>query len=145
MVRSIAISQPLLLAAVVAALGLALAVGLWLPGRAGAQAANTAERELSATEVMPGGRDNGNDYPHHRHWVDCGDPARRIRATWMGRPPTPGEHPMIRRTPLSKVSVSYSPWLGAGSFSYRVTASEHGGTTIPSRASVKVPRRRFAA
>ena len=52
MVRSIVKSPPLLLAALVA-LGLAMAVGLWLPGQAGAQA-NTATRSFSATEVMPG-------------------------------------------------------------------------------------------
>ena len=53
MVRSIVKSPPLLLAAFVA-LGLAMAVGLWLPGQAGAQASNTAERTLSADEVRPG-------------------------------------------------------------------------------------------
>ncbi len=52
MVRSIVKSPPLLLAAL-AALGLAMAVGLWLPGQAGAQATHTADRSLSATEVMP--------------------------------------------------------------------------------------------
>ena len=53
MVRSIVKSPPLLLAAFVA-LGLAMAVGLWLPGQAGAQA-NMATRSLAPSEVMPGG------------------------------------------------------------------------------------------
>ncbi len=52
MVRSITKLPPLLLAALVA-LGLVMAVGLWLPGQAGAQA-NMNERSFNATEVMPG-------------------------------------------------------------------------------------------
>ena len=52
MVRSIVKSPPLLLAAFVA-LGLAMAVGLWLPGQAGATN-HMADRSFDATEVMPG-------------------------------------------------------------------------------------------
>jgi hypothetical protein len=53
LVRSIVKSPPLLLAALLVA-GMVIAAGLWLPGQAGAQASNTAERSIPAAEVMPG-------------------------------------------------------------------------------------------
>ncbi len=115
MVRSIVKSPTLLLAAFVA-LGLAMAVGLWLPGQAGAQASNTAERDLSADEVRP----EAELTVTITHTIGSGGIVETLppgfsykdgSATGVGEPDVRGQRLVFTL-------------LGSGSFSYVVTASD---------------------
>ena len=123
MVRSIVKSPPLLLAALVA-LGLAMAVGLWLPGQAGAQASNTAERSLPADDVRPGAEITVTI-------------EHSIGAAIVETLPIGFEYEHGSATTSPQPSVSGQPSTGqvvtfgvvrAGSFSYTVTASDEETT-----------------